>query len=141
MRSGAFSMAEPRSSTKGVRTGAGRARRCRIQALSTAGCAADGSAVAASSRAASAQAGVPGLRFRVGGCRRPRPASMFVRQALLLASAVFKVTPGVVEIEPVERCIAEMMFKPGSVTLDKRGQRRRALAPRDRDAVAEVFEH
>src|SRR5690606_25911524 len=124
MRSGAFSMAEPRSSTKGVRTGAGRARRCRIQALSTAGCAADSSA-------ASAQAGVPGLRFRVGGCPRPGPASMFVRQALLLASAVFKVTPEVVEIEPVERCIAEMMFKPGSVTLDKRGQRRRALAPRD----------
>src|SRR5690606_29690555 len=101
MRSGAFSIGEPRSSTKGVRTGAGRARRCRIQALSTAaGCAADGSAITANSSASSAHFGHLRVRCRVTGL--PCPGLLSVGHAVLLASAVLKVAPEVVEVEPVE---------------------------------------
>src|SRR5690606_6023455 len=129
MRSGSFSSAEPRSSTKGVLTGAGRASRCRIQALSTApGCAADGSAIAASRTAV--QPAVPRLARRC-------PA----RLRILLASALPTVAPEVIEIEPVERCIAHVMLQPPRVTADERRDRGRALAPRDRQPVAEVLEH
>src|SRR5690606_2535176 len=140
MRSGAFSIAEPRSSTNGVLTGAGRASRCRIQALSTAaGCAAAGSVAAASSSPA---------RTCVGRrTRRRLPSGLAFRRCgrqgvgILLASAVLTVAPEIIEVEPVERRIAQVMFEASDVTVDERGDGGRALAARDRDAVAEGLEH
>src|SRR5690606_22862890 len=138
MRSGAFSRAEPRSSTKGVLTGAGRASLSRIQALSTAAGGAAAAAIVAGSSAASIHACQRryGLRagpgVGIGGIGRHR---------VLRSSALLTVAPEIVEIEPVERRIAHVMFEPRDVTRDERGHRRRALAPRDGQAVAEVLEH
>src|SRR5690554_3460341 len=140
MRSGAFSIAESRSSTKGVLTGAGRASRCRIQALSTAaGCAADGSAIAASTSAARRRGryGVPGIA--PAGLCSGRAGLAWRR--VLLASVMLTFAPEIIEVEPVERRIAHMMFKAPCVTADERRHRRRTLAPWNRQAVAERLEH
>src|SRR5687768_18033775 len=76
IRNGAFSSAEPRSSTKLVRIGAGRASFDRIQPLSTAVAAGSGGAVSAEvddSVAASASASVTHLEGFIGSPLVIRP--------------------------------------------------------------------
>src|SRR5690554_2154757 len=143
MRSGAFSMVEPRSSTKGVLTGAGRARRCKIHALSTvSGCALDGGALDGCVVAGRATAGSAAASSAASSiARRGLAATGVVRRGVLPASAVFMLAPEIIEVEPVERRIAHMMFEAGGITPDERRHRRGALAARDRQPVAERLEH
>src|SRR5690606_11959570 len=66
-------------------------------------------------------------------------AIAFTRVFRVVASIV--ALPEIVEIEPVVRRIADMMFQPRRVTADERRDRGGALAAGDVDAFAERLEH
>src|SRR5688572_16850869 len=132
IRSGAFSNGEPRSSTKSVRVGAGRARRARIQPASAraacvvSGGAADGAAphgiaVSASSHA-SLRANLPWV----------------IRGRSVLSGGL---GPEIVEIEPVIGRAAGVMLQARGVPRRELAQHRDAILPRDPDRAAERLEH
>src|SRR5690606_20520762 len=123
-RSGAFSIGDSRTSTNGVAAGTGRASPRRIDALSGAACAHASGAVASRHRAA---------------------ASRRVRRDVARGSAAWRLLlfidmPEVVEVEPVVGWLPGVMFQPGRVPLDERGQRFVAPPARQVDAVAAGFE-
>src|SRR5690606_40588830 len=123
-RSGSLSRRESRSSTKLVRIGAGRARIRSTQSLSTGapGSAACGAADAVAAASISTDSSI---------------GSPFGRGLRLLMDI-----PEIIEVEPVVRRLPRVMFQPGRVTLDERGQARSALRPRQVEAlVLEGLEH